>query len=312
MKKIGFYFCLLFFSFTLYSNPARAQDASPGFSINPFFQNISIQTGQERMPFSVKIKNTTSSSAVFRVTVLDFGTLDESGGVAFLGSSDNLKYGLASWVSLPNDTLVLASGEEQIVNGTIENKESLSPGGHYGAVFFKIEDNSGNVADDKKDKIAFNPSLASLLFVRKTGGEIYSFNLNSFDFAKNIFSLPDQIKLRFRNTGNVHIIPRGTAEIIDPLGRQISKSIINGESGMILPETFRVFPAKFMSLAPVFIPGRYTMLIAYRYDGKEDFASERSSFFLIPPMFILSLILLVVLALGGHFFFRLNKEQKSK
>lgn len=309
MKKVSFYFCLLFFSLLFFRqiNPAEAQDAQPGFSINPFYQSIDIQRDQQSVPFSVKLKNTTSVPAVFRVTILDFGTLDESGGVAFLGASDNLKYGLASWVKLPNDTLVLAPGEEQTVSGTIENRESLSPGGHYGAVFFKIEDNSGNMADGQKDAIAFNPSMASLLFVRKIGGEIYALNLDSFDFARNIFIQPDKLSLRFQNPGNVHIVPRGTAEVFDPLGRLIAKSIVNSDSGIILPETFRMFSAKFMSIAPAFIPGRYTMLINYRYDGKADFAPEHKSFFFIPPYFILAVLFLIGIVIFGRYYYSREK-----
>ncbi|MCX6761280.1 MAG: hypothetical protein NTY33_00325 [Candidatus Moranbacteria bacterium] len=311
MKKASFYFCLLFFlslAFLSQRNSARAQDAQPGFLIDPFFQSVDVQKGQTSAQFSVKVKNTTISPAVFRVSVLDFGTLNESGGVAFLGASDNLKYGLASWVSLPNDTLVLAPGEEQTIRGTIENRESLAPGGHYGAVFLKVEDNNENVNDNnKKEIVAFDPSLASLLFVRKIGGEIYGLNLKSFDFAKSFFSLPDQIKLRFQNTGNVHIIPYGTAEVLDPFGRQIAKSIINNESGIILPETFRVFSAKFISITPAFIPGHYTLLLNYRYDGKDDFESVRSSFFLIPPNFVILIIFLIALSVATRFFFREKK-----
>lgn len=291
-------------------NSARAQEKQPGFLVSPYFQEINIQKDQTSASFSVDVRNNTGSPAVFRVSVLDFGTLDESGGVAFLGSTDNLKYSLASWVSLSNDTLVLKPGETQTVKGMVENRESLSPGGHYGAIFFKIED-GGNEMNAKNDLVAFNPSFASLLFARKVGGETYGLNLNNVDFAKGFFVLPSRIKLRFQNAGNVHVIPRGTAEISDPLGRQVAKNIINNESSIILPETFRVFPGTFRQTAPSVIPGRYSLIVKYRYDGKDDFAAERINFFLIPPIFLLLMIISAAIA-SGCIIFRNKKRKKQK
>ena len=307
MKKAGLYLCILFFSlvFNLFGKPTLAQETQAGFSITPFYQNIDIGQDQSSVPFSINVKNNTNVPAVFRISVLDFGTLNESGGVAFLGSSDNLKYGLASWVSLSNDTLVLAPGEDSQVKGMIENRESLSPGGHYGAVFFKIDDN-GAVEDNKKS-IAFDPSFASLLFVRKTGGEIVGLKMDSFDMVKSIFALPNQIKIRFQNTGNVHVVPRGTVEIFDPWGRLVSKSVINSESGIILPETFRVFGSKFMPVAASIFPGKYTLVSNYRYDGKNDFTTEKINFFLLPLNFVLIISLIIVLSISVGIIYR-NKK----
>lgn len=311
MKKNYIFFWVLFFSLILFprSNPARAQEKQPGFLVSPYFQEINIQKDQASSPFSIDVKNNTGNPAVFRVSVLDFGALDESGGVAFLGSADNLKYSLASWVSLPNDTLVLKPGETQTVKGAVENRESLSPGGHYGAIFFKIEDD-GNGMSANNDPVAFNPSFASLLFARKVGGETYGLSLNNADFAKGPLTLPSRIKLRFQNAGNVHVIPRGIVEISDPLGRQVAKSIINNESSIILPETFRVFPGTFRQIAPSFIPGRYTLIVNYRYDGKDDFIAERINFFLIPPIFLLTVIILTAIV-SGYIIFRNKKRTEN-
>lgn len=283
----------------------RAEGQAMGFSISPFFQEISIGKDQTSAPFSVAVRNTTNAPVVFRLSVLDFGTLDESGGVAFLGASDNLKYSLASWVSLPDDTLVLPPGEARTVTGAIENRESLSPGGHYGALFFKIEEDGGG---DSSQKIAFDPSFASLLFVRKIGGETYGLNLNRIDFPVNRFTVPDALKLRFQNTGNVHVTPRGTAEVTDPLGRLVLKSVVNGESGIVLPESFRVFPGKFFPVAPLLVPGRYILSVAYRYDGRDDFVTERRSFVLIPPLFLLAFGATLAGA-GGAFVWLRNKRR---
>ncbi|MEI8343878.1 MAG: hypothetical protein WCF93_02945 [Candidatus Moraniibacteriota bacterium] len=311
MKKINLLFlaALVFFGTIFFAkNSLAEQSAAAGFSIQPFYQEINIQKDQDKLPFSIEVKNNTHQLSVFRVSVLDFGALDESGGVAFLGSGDNLKYALASWVNLQNDTLVIGAGETQSIKGYIENRDSLSPGGHYGAIYLKNEDRS--FSDNQKQNVTLDSSFASLLFVRKIGGEIYDLKFDSKVFSQNILSLPDFVKVRFKNSGNVHVTPRGTIKLIDPFGRVVQSGIINEQSAIILPETFRIFSTKLMKFANALSPGRYKLEINYRYDGKEDFETNVSSFVFVPPIFVgASLFLVVIAALGANF---LRKRKNNK
>ena len=299
-SKIFFLFFLLALAGFLKIDPVSAQAENSGFSINPFFQDITLAKDQSGAPFQLEVANNSDIPAILRLSVLDFGALDESGGVAFLGTTGDpeQKYGLASWVNLENDTLVIDPGEKKTVKGTIQNKESLSPGGHYGAIFFKTEKGSDASANNQNN-ITLDPSFASLLFVRKIGGEIYGLQLSDEIADTALFALPKTIRLRFQNTGNVHVTPRGTVEISDPLGRIVSRGIINGESGIILPETFRAFPTPMRTLTLAFLPGRYKISVAYRYDGQDDFFGRNFKFFFIPPAFWVIIILIV----GGSYAF---------
>jgi hypothetical protein len=307
MKKIIIIIFILFFDLVLGMNNSVAQTPNnfKGFTIAPLFQEISLEKDQSSNSFSVDVTNATDAPEVLRISVLDFGTLNETGGVAFLGSSSDFKYSLASWVSLEKDAIVLNPGETQTVKGTIENKESLSPGGHYGAIFFKSEDQ--NVSESNSSSVAFDPSFASLLFVRKIGGEAYSLNLKSQEINAKLFFLPSKVQLRFQNTGNVHVYPRGIVSLTDPLGREVRKGIINTDSGIILPETFRIYPTDLIKIATAYLPGRYTLTIGYRFDGKNDFTIVQTKILIIPPFFSL-LIILAVLTLIGYFYFRFKKR----
>jgi hypothetical protein len=68
---------------SLFSVSVNVLEAATGFSLSPMFQTITLsdETSQE---FSVTVSNDTTAVATFRLSVLDFGSLDESGGVAFL------------------------------------------------------------------------------------------------------------------------------------------------------------------------------------------------------------------------------------
>jgi hypothetical protein len=235
--------------------------------------------------------------------------LDETGGVAFLGSADNLtnKYALASWISLEKDGLVLNPDEKQSVRVTIQNKESLSPGGHYAAILAKVD--NGEKPNNESSEVAFDSSLSSLIFARKMGGEIYGMELKEKIISENIFSLPAEVKLRFQNTGNVHVIPRGLITITDPLGRMIEKGILNDESGRLLPETFRTFRVPLKTLSPVFMPGKYVLSVEYRYENREAFETEQATFFLVPGPFLAGIILIMT---GIIFWIRIQKRKVKK
>ncbi|NTW89453.1 MAG: hypothetical protein HGB37_00885 [Candidatus Moranbacteria bacterium] len=266
-----------------------------GFTISPFYREIDIQKSQERVSFAIDVTNNSQQIAEFRVSVLDFGALDETGGVAFLGSSDSLKYALASWVQLENDTLLIKAGETQTVRGYVENRDSLSPGGHYGAIYLKSE--GPGVSAETRRNVAFDPSMASLLFVRKVGGEVYDMRLDGREYPQSLFTLPSSVTLRFQNIGNVHVIPRGTVKITDPLGRVVRSGVINEQSGIVLPEAFRKLSANLMRVETPFIPGRYTVTIGYRYDGKDSTDSNISDYIYIPPIFALAMAVIVVLSM---------------
>ena len=295
-RKLGL-FCLFALAMLLSGDASFSQEKGKEFSITPFFQEITLGQGQKEAVFSLTVRNTTDTPATFRISVLDFGALDESGGVAFLGAGDpERKYGLASWMNLEKDAIVLNPGEKQNIRVLVENKESLSPGGHYAAVFFKME-NDKSSSGGNAPTVAFKPSFASLIFARKLGGEIYKLELKGQELQKRFLGNPFEAKLRFQNTGNVHIVPRGVVKIADPFGREISRGIINTGSTAILPETFRIFPVPLKETAAAFIPGRYSMSIDYRYDGQDNFSSEGIKIFLVPPLFVSGIFILLAVAI---------------
>lgn len=273
-----------------------AEDAPRGITVSPAFQEMTLGQEDTSADFSVSVTNTMEEAVTLRITVFDFGSLDESGGVAFLGASNDLekKYALASWIRPEKDVFMIEPNETKQILVTIENREALSPGGHYGALTFKTE---YPVTENRQggNTLSVNQLFSTLVFVKKVGGEIYDLKLSGQEYKGGLMKFQDTVRLRFRNNGNTHVVPRGMAVVSDSFGRKVAKGIINQESGLILPETFRVYPVRLNPLAMSFIPGRYTMEIAYRYDGKDDFTTTTFSFYHIPWPALLVGIFLVVL-----------------
>ncbi len=276
-----------------------AENVQSGITLSPAFQEITLETKDTKTDFFVSVTNTTDEAVTLRIAVFDFGSLDESGGVAFLGATNDLekKYALASWIRPEKDVFMLEPNETKKILITIENREGLSPGGHYGALTFKTEKSGqGNTEENAGgETVSVNQLFSTLVFVKKVGGEISDLRLNRQDYEHTLIRFQNMLRLRFQNNGNVHLVPRGIATVTDPFGRIVAKGIINEESSIILPETFRIYPVRLKTLLFSFVPGRYTMDMSFRYDGKDDFSSTSFQFYFIPLPAIGTGILLVVL-----------------
>jgi hypothetical protein len=98
--------------------------------------------------------------------------------------------------------------------------------------------------------------------------------------------------------------------VTDPIGREVAKGIINQESALILPETLRVYPVRLVTLLKSFVPGRYTLTMNYRYDGREDFASTSLQFDFIPPIAIIACLILIVFF--GWYVVRWRRQKGEK
>ena len=268
---------------------AEAKD----FSLSPLFHEVTLGLNDTEKRVEVEVSNRTDRDAEFVLSAVDFGTLDESGGVAFLGGGGDFerRYGLASWMRLPTDRMILPAGATEVIPVVIENKESLSPGGHYGAVAFQMENSSGDTLESSL--VSVRSSFASLFFVKKSGGEVMNLEYRGvLRMDRDAFGVPGKIFLRFQNAGNAHLVPRGIVTVRDIWGRVVRRSVLNEESGRILPESFRTYTVPLKNMAPAFLPGTYTISVEYRYDGSDDVVAA-------PEKTVFPVLLLFLWGLGG-------------
>lgn len=274
-------------------------DVESGFSVTPFYSAVTVNAKEQEKAIMVAFTNRSDVAASFRLSAADFGQLDESGGISFfnLPTDYTQKYGLASWIQLDRDVLSLNPGETQSVEVTVVNRETLSTGGHYGAVIARMEEAVSTQGTGPI--VALNPSFSSLIFLKKEGGEKDGLVLDGYEIRKRGSGEVESIKARFQNTGNTHVIPRGIVRFLDPLGRVISRGVINRESAFAMPETFRSFAISMEEYEDAFLPGNYTVAIKYRYEGQDDFAYRQSSVFYFPKKAIMLLSALGVLLLGS-------------
>ena len=249
--------------------PASAL-ASSTFSVTPAFQSASLDASPS-VHLTITLSNETPKDQNFRLSVADFGSLNESGGVAFLGEGSSQldhRYGLASWLQLNQNVIFVAAGKSAEIGVTVENRESLAPGGHYGAVLATAVTDTG-VPQPLVAQVGVKAVLSSLILLTKTGGALPQLTLVSETSHHSAAQLPGSVVQRFQNPGNVHVVPRGVIQIIDPAGRIVASGALNESSSFILPESYRKLPVTLSNLAKPWYPGRYVMKTVYRFDGTD-------------------------------------------
>lgn len=277
----------------------KAAETSGYYLSPPMSQILMEKTDGE---VKLDIGNNTDSEVTIRLSVVDFGSMDESGGVAFLGKEGTeveRKYGLASWIVLPKDSLIIPARSKERVKILIVNKDSLSPGGHYGAVLATIED-----SDVSSDKVNVKQSLASLIMVKKTGGEIVGLGLKDYELDGSWLLKPKEIKIRWENFGNVHLVPRGRVEIADSFGRRVATGTVNEDSKIILPETFRYYKDKIRWEKQWLWPGIYRATIFFRYTDNPSFEKNSFEFWYVGKIW-LGLGIIVMTGIGWLLFKKL-------
>ncbi len=246
--------------------------AAQGIGVTPGLQEVELRDGEREVSFEVTVANTTSTVAEFRVSTVDFGALDESGGVAFLGRSgqEAYAYSLSQWMRLEKTELRIESGQTEMVTVTVENSNRLSPGGHYGAVLVTAKETD----QLQNDAVAMLPGASTLVLLKKIGGEQPALELDSIKTNSSLLRMPSNASLRFHNEGNIHLVPRGIVELSGPFGSEVARGIINETSAYILPETYRIYDTSLNFSRQPWLPGRYTLSVQWRYDGVETFETH--------------------------------------
>ncbi len=286
----------LIVSVSMFGSIANAVAPKPEVTISPFLQEVRFSGNDATKDFDITLTNNSGLEQNFKLSVLDFGSLNDSGGIVFEGSSASSllkKYGLANWLQLSSKNLTLEPGKSAQIVATIINDITLKPGGHYGAIVASLDSTN----DSQPNRVSINQKLSSLILATKVGGEKYDLKLDNVITNGNAFGLPNKVRLVFKNPGNVHVVPRGTVKLVSAGGKVISEGVINEDSSFVLPETDRQLEVKLKGIARGgFWPSVYHVQIDYRYDGIERYAhKDHRIYFSNVPGFIISAVVLLLI-----------------
>lgn len=277
--------------------PAHAEEVS-GIEIVPSFSDVLLTDTDESWQQAIAVTNHTKQAATFTMSIADFPSTSQFIEQLFPGTStseplSSQQFSLAAWVTLEKTLLALDPGETEQVTVRILKTASMPIGGHYGAVV--LSTTAGDAAKQTQTHVSLNQQFLSLLAIRKVGESHGSIGLSTVQFDQPLFSVPTQASLTFTNDGNMHLIPRGRIDVIDPLGRLVATGKVNSDSLIVLPGSFRTYVNKLDTVSPSFIPGKYRVVIQYRHDLVESFTRYESTYYTFGKyIVILGVILLIV------------------
>jgi hypothetical protein len=276
---------------------ASAKTAAPpsGITISPPLQQVAFPVAETSVPLNVIVTNNTPQTQTLYLSSVDFNALQDTGGLLFIGSKATAlqrRYGLAKWLQLPYQQMTLTAGQSQTVDAAIRNDSTLAGGGHYGAILFTLRpllDSGGQVSAN------LNAVASALVFAEKQGGIIYQLSLQTPHLGTYWSTLPSSVSLRFRNGGNVHLVPRGTVTITGPFSKKaVSEGTINEDSAIILPQNTRDYRVELSHSIGSLAPGPYKMQVAYRYDGNDVYQTVTVTFWVINLEGIAAILLIAV------------------
>ncbi len=284
-------------------SPAYAAANDTGLTVRPAYVDISILDSQQSKDLDFVYTNHSQTTVTLQMLPIDFKQTDPLGTVGFVQpGGGSYSYSLASFLSFSTDSITIQPGESQKVAVKVTNRPDLSPGGHYAAIVAKL------VSEPSADgKTTVAPSISSLIFLRKAGGERYNLSLKEVSgFSSLNFSYPDALRLKFQNEGNVHLVPYGTAEIRDMFGRLLYKGVLNNSSAIILPESQRVIYTNLDTITWSWPFSINTLTIRGRDSlNKTVFIYNDSGFFIDPLGIGVAVILLAIVV-----WYQIKKSKK--
>ncbi len=271
-------------------NPARALTLSP-----PIFDLRAVPG--ETLRASLNLENETNTALNLYGSVETFNPTAKKGEMEFYSSVE----GLPSWVTLSEDSLMLAPGESKKISFNINIPAGVAGGSYYAAIFWGV-----SPPDEVSQGAAIGSRLGALIFLNVEGTVIQDLEIINFKTAKNInIFLPIVFEIFVKNKGNIYLTPKGEIIIKTWTGKQVAALPWNEVGSRVLPETERAIQMRWgedniLEELKLGILGFYRASIRISYGIPVKEVGDITSFWILPLPSLgifLAVIILTVLIL---------------
>lgn len=329
MKRLLFSIFSLIFTLGLLAPVAlAAEEARPlNLTTSPLPINLATEPGKS-VSTDLRVKQNSGATEKLKVSIMKFTAFGEEGKPRLIDREPGDDY--FDWVRFDKTSFDAPDNVWQTVKMTINVPKTNAAFGYYYAVVFS------RVGDDvqrtgRTNAIAGGTAILVLLDVKVANAQ-RAVNLDSFQVLHGMFEfLPAEFRIRFHNTGNVHVVPHGDIFILKG-DKQVASIPVNGEQGNLLPGSRRVYQSDWLDGFPHYEPkvvdgkvvldgkgkqvrnliwgnggaaakevvphlrfGKYTaQLFAVYDDGTRDVPLEAKVSFWVIPWRILGIALLVI------------------
>lgn len=273
-----------------------SRDNQLSLTLTPPLIQVGIARGYE-WKSSIRFVNGNPHPITIYARVVPFSPDGETGNAKFpaITNPQNIQGTLASWIEVPKGAIAVREDSTADIPVRIRIPDDAPPGGHYAAILVGTEPDR---LEEGKSGVAVGSMLASLVFVRVPGEVVEAGSIRDFYAVDTFLERPDaRFVVRFENTGNVHVLPRGEISIRNMWGKERGKILVNDADGFgnVLPGSTRKFEFEWTGEENAFEFGRYTALatLSFGEDGSKTVYRE-AVFWVVPWKPILLTLLFIV------------------
>lgn len=193
----------------------------------------------------LRIKQAGPDTEHLKITLMKFGAFGDNGKPQILERGPGDDY--FDWVKFDRPTFDAPANVWQTIKMTINVPKSAAFGYYYAVVFTRAGDDTrkgGNTTS-----IAGGTASLVLLEARVPNAK-RQMDLTSLTSKHRVYEfLPADFEVKFKNTGNVHVVPHGDIFIMSGK-KNVATLPINGAQGNLLPGSSRVFPVSWLDGFP--------------------------------------------------------------
>jgi hypothetical protein len=297
LRKLLLAFVTSYFLLITWSPTFAQSGGAIGVTVSPITDEFSIKPGQV-VSRTIQVINPNDRVITLYPVVLDFNTDNENGQPVFFKAGDESRnYTLSSWITFDREFLRIAKAEQELVKITIAAPADAEPGGHYGAVLFSTEKPELRETNDAEVSVV---GLVGTLFLASVPGKVVEkLELEQFNLPLIALSPPVRTEAVFKNSGNVHVKPKGDIAVKNWSGNQVGTIEINAGSGNVLPESRRRFDGEW-AFKPLTSFGLYSFSLSATY-GKTPTELTATRKVLVIPYWLIVLLVAVAAWLGYRF-----------
>jgi hypothetical protein len=281
--------------------PTGAIRAEQGFGISPPSQTVTLAPDGS-VSGQLTVINDGDTNVKYRIYATDYRVTGEIYQGVFTNEGKGPNLSAISWFKLPLQTFTVAAGAETTFPYTIKAPKTAAVGGHYASVFIQTipPPSAGATFISRVERVG------SIFYLTVSGTLKQSGTVLPLDVSLLQAVPPVKADLRFKNSGNVHFLASGTAQLSTPFGKAGMPVDFNGE---ILPSTTRELP---LSLPTSSAIGLFEVTVHANYLGRNVTMSRWMV--LVPRLtfIIVAGTLLLILALSLWQIVRRARRTKLK
>lgn len=254
----------------------------------------------------IKVRNDADISQLFTIDVQDFIVVDSIGTPIPVSSTTGSRWSLKNWISVP-EMIPVDAHSTQVIRVTFKVPAAALPGGHYAMVTYQPH---GDIkpGDLKKTGALVAQKVGTLIYLTINGPITQNATVTKFSTDKFHEQGPVNFNGAIRNLSDIHINPKGTISIYNPLNQKVTD--INVDGGNIFPEVTRDFTSTWNQKWGW---GKYRADLSLAYGTAGGLVTASIFFWLFPIRTIIySLIAIISILIVGILLNKRNKKHQEE